>query len=39
MEKKKRICDDCGKQFKPMTNKQWKIVEYIHKTCHKNHLR
>ena len=41
-EKAKKIprkCDTCGKQFKPMTEKLWKINKYMHDTMSLKHKK
>ena len=30
MQEIERVCVDCAKHFKPMTDKQWEIIAYEH---------
>ncbi|MEW6329310.1 MAG: hypothetical protein AB1468_04285 [Candidatus Micrarchaeota archaeon] len=36
-EKIERECSVCNKHFKPMTEKQWKVVKYEHETISTRH--
>lgn len=33
----RRKCKVCNQSFKPMADKQWKIVKYEHETMSKKH--
>ena len=35
--KTKRECKTCNKDFKPMTDKQWEFVNFIHVTLSERH--
>jgi hypothetical protein len=32
-----RVCAECGKHFRPMTDRQWKAVRLVHELTSKRH--
>ena len=38
-EKIERKCEICDQSFKPMTEKQWKIIKYEHETMSERHKK
>ena len=36
--KKELVCEICNKGFKPMTDKQWANVKYLHNTLSQRHI-
>lgn len=39
IEKIERKCEICNQFFKPMTERQWKIIKYEHETMSERHKK